>query len=551
MAERTAEGTSEASDGASEGASLGLRFWWRTFEGVRELFAEGHGEEGGTGDPLPVKTYRGLPRHVLPAPARRIGDARWSFPGFRRARPGGGPRCDVLDEASLSALLGHGYGLSRVELGPHAVWPYHRTVASARCFHPVELYVWTAAPAGPVPAGCYHYDPAHHSLTRLRDGGIPAALREAVGGGPVRPHALVVAAVDFRKSAFRYRDYAYRLASQEAGMTVGNVLLAAGALGLRGRVHHRFDDAVVNRALGLDGAEEESGEGVEETAFAVLELLPAGGPGAPPVPAGPEARGALDRVRPQRLRTHTGDASSWAGLTAVDRAARQAVDRGPVEPMDFHAPEDSGDELTWDHIPSGETELASALRVRDSGGRMFLPADAPLPCADLAALLRHALEPVESDHTGGAGAPLVDCHVLALRVTGVPAGLYRLNNDGGALTALPGRDWRPVVDMLCDRTPAVNSAKAPALVFLGVDRFAGDRWFGDRGYRILHQEAGIVAQRISVLAAAAGVSARVTNGYHADLVRELTGGGPGRVPVFTLVLGRRRPSAQYEPPLTW
>ncbi|MCS0638964.1 nitroreductase family protein [Streptomyces sp. LP05-1] len=105
--------------------------------------------------------------------------------------------------------------------------------------------------------------------------------------------------------------------------------------------------------------------------------------------------------------------------------------------------------------------------------------------------------------------------------------------------------------MLCDRTPAVNTAKAPAVVFLGVDRLAGDRWFGARGYRVLHQEAGIVAQRISVLAAAAGVSARITNGYDDGLVRQLIGAGPAYVPVFALVLGRRRATAQYEPPLTW
>jgi hypothetical protein len=140
--------------------------------------------------------------------------------------------------------------------------------------------------------------------------------------------------------------------------------------------------------------------------------------------------------------------------------------------------------------------------------------------------------------------------VLVLNATDAAAGLYRLGT-APELVALPGRDWRGVVSMLCDRTPAVNSAKANAIVFLSANRIAGDRWFGDRGYRILHQEAGIVAQRISVLAAAAGLSARVTNGYHDGLVRALNGAGDAHVPVFTLVIGRRRASAQYEIPLAW
>ncbi|MCX4553329.1 SagB family peptide dehydrogenase [Streptomyces sp. NBC_01500] len=534
----------EPASGAA--GSVGLRFWWRTFEGVQELFAEGHGEEGGPDDPLPTKTYRGLPRHVLSEPSRRIGDARSSFAGFRRTRSEDGPNREVLDGTALSALLHHSYGLERMELGPHAAWPYHRAVASARCFYPVELYLWLARPAENRPAGCYHYDPAHHALTRLRTGGVPDELRTATGTGRDGTLALMVAAVCFRKTAFRYRDYAYRLCAQEVGLTVGNMLLVAGALGLRGRVHHRFDDAVVNRALGLDGD--------EETAFAVLDLFPwqPAGTGQAPLRAEPEEPQPV--IRPHQLRTDAADPAAWSGLTALNRAARLTGTgwNTPVDQAAFHLPPDGPGPTP---VPLGEpspgqVELAEAIRARDSGGRMFLPDSAALPLPQLGSLLRHALEPVPSDHAETPCRPLADCHVLVLNAAGADAGLYRLDTTP-ALTALPGRDWRAVLAMLCDRTPAVNSAKAHAIVFLSVNRAEGDRWFGDRGYRILHHEAGIVAQRISVLAAATGLSARVTNGYHEGMVRSLIGADEAHVPVFTLVLGRRRDSAQYEPPLTW
>ncbi|MEW1659219.1 SagB family peptide dehydrogenase [Streptomyces sp. NPDC093707] len=538
------------------GESVGLRFWHRTFEGVRELFAEGHGEEGGADDPLPVKTYRGLPRQVLSEPVRALGDARWSFAAFRRAFPAGRPAPRCLDEPAVSALLEYAYGLGRLELGPYAVWPYHRLVASARCFYPVEVYLWTAAAADGLPAGCYHYDPAHHALTRLRAGGIPDAVRSAVGGwGDQRgPLALLFTAVCFRKTAFRYRDYAYRLCAQEAGLTVGNVLLVAGALGLHGRVHHRFDDGIVNRALGLDGD--------EETAFAVVQLSCAEPSAAAPVPAPAAAPAVLDSalpvIRPEHLRTDTADPDAWAGLREVDRAARLTCGDAwpPVDPVAFRLPADvpgADARVPLDGPQPGprELELAAALRARDSGGRMFLPGGAALPAHRLAAMLRYAVEPVASDHTRGDCRPLVDCHVLVLGADGLDAGLYRLE-PSPALVRLPGRDWRAVLAMLCDRTPAVNSAKADALVFLTVNRCQGERGFGARGYRILHQEAGIVAQRISVLAAATGLSVRITNGYHEGLVRELTGvGDAAYVPVFCMVVGRRRATAQYEVPLTW
>ncbi|MFH9424146.1 SagB family peptide dehydrogenase [Streptomyces sp. NPDC017529] len=526
----------EVSDGRA--GTLGLRFWYDTFEGVQELFAEGHGSEGGPDDPLPSKTYRGLPRHVLAPPPRRVGDARWSFPGFRDRHPKGPPR-RPWDGSTLSALLHHTYGFGRIELGPQSAWPYHRLVASARCFYPVELYVWLNGDTGGVPAGCYHYDPVHHALTALRSGGVPDELRAAVAGAGRDTAALVVLTAYFRKTAFRYRDYAYRLCAQECGMVIGNALLVAGALGLDARVHHRFPDEPVNRALGVDGA--------EETAFAVLEVGARDAVGARPAPG-------LPPLVTEHVRTCGEDAARWSRLSALDRAARLTGDArpAPVDAAPFHLPV-AGRAVPFaeDVRPPESVELGDALRRRDSGGRMFQPARAPLPERQLADLLRYALEPVPSDHHEAPLPPLLDCHVLALNTTGPAAGLYRLD-PSPALVPVPGRDGRRTVAMLCDRTPSVNTARANAVVFLSVDRYEGARRFGDRGYRILHHEAGIAAQRISVLAAAEGLSARITNGYDDRVVRELTGsGGDAHVPVFAIVLGRRQATSQYEPPLDW
>ncbi|GCD32949.1 hypothetical protein OEIGOIKO_00667 [Streptomyces chrestomyceticus JCM 4735] len=520
-----------------EAGALGLRFWYDTFEGVRELFAEGHGSEGGPDDPLPSKTYRGLPRHVLAAPPRRIGDARWSFPGFRDRHPEGPPR-RPWDGSTLSALLHHTYGLGRMELGPQAAWPYHRLVASARCFYPVELYVWLDGDTGDVPAGCYHYDPLHHALTALRPGGIPEELRTAVACKGRDTAALVLLSAYFRKTAFRYRDYAYRLCAQESGMVAGNALLAAGALGLDARVHHRFLDEPVNRALGLDGT--------EETTFAVLEIGARDGVAAAP------ARDLTPLVT-EHVRTNQEDAARWSRLTTLDAGSRLTGEAHfpPVAPDPFHQPADGPAEpFADDERPPGSVELGDALRRRDSGGRMFQPDRAALPQQQLADLLRYALDPVPSDHGGTPLRPLLDCHVLALNTTGRTAGLYRLE-PSPALVPVPGRDGRPAVAMLCDRTPSVNTARANAVVFLTVDRYEGARRFGDRGYRVLHHEGGIVAQRLSVLAAAEGLAARITNGYDDRVVRELLGGGDAHVPIFAIVLGRRQATSQYEPPLDW
>jgi hypothetical protein len=124
------------------------------------------------------------------------------------------------------------------------------------------------------------------------------------------------------------------LCAQEVGMTVGNVLLVGGALGLRARVHHRFDDTVVNEALGLDGE--------EETAFAVVDLSPrrrrpavAG-----PAPLPKELGAPLPLIRPHHVRTNAADPMAWTGLTELDRASRLTGEGGgtPVDQDAFHLP---------------------------------------------------------------------------------------------------------------------------------------------------------------------------------------------------------------------
>ncbi len=121
-----------------------------------------------------------------------------------------------------------------------------RTAPSAGALYPLEVYVATRQ-------GVYHYMPQGHRLGILATGDQRGALQgvslnqSAVGSAPA---VFVVTAV-YARTAGKYGDRATRYVHLEAGHAAQNLLLQAVALGLGGVPIGAFDDAGIQRVLGL------------------------------------------------------------------------------------------------------------------------------------------------------------------------------------------------------------------------------------------------------------------------------------------------------------
>ena len=240
---------------------LGPNFWQDAVYS-RRLLPEGLGVGGdmeADTAQAPVKRYAGHERFDLTAPALRLDPARATHVSDDPAQ---GPR--VLDGRLLATLLHYSFGLVRHDLGPGS-WPFHRTVASARCFYPTELYlILPAVPARP--AGVYYYDPMHHQLVLVRP--LPSRAEPAPG-----PLGTAVITSCFGKTAHRYGAYAPRLCAQEAGMVVGSLRLVAAALELHAEAP--TEPGRLERAARLcDGVLEPGGEHL----MAVVELTDGAAP---------------------------------------------------------------------------------------------------------------------------------------------------------------------------------------------------------------------------------------------------------------------------------
>ncbi|MGI8312293.1 SagB family peptide dehydrogenase [Saccharopolyspora hattusasensis] len=524
--------------------TIGDRYLQRTVHEAEDLFAQVLGEEPTGPDPLPFKVYRGVRRYPLPGRLSwDLGDVRSTFADFAGA--GAPNREETSPERVLSTLLHYGYGFSRWDVGPGAVWPHHRMVPSARCYFPTELYLWLPR-SGDFPAGMYHYDTLHHAVALIREGEFLGELSELLGADLDEAGSVVLLSSLFWKNAFKYRGYSYRLCAQEAGMVVGNLLMVAGALGLRGDVHYQFPDRPAGRLLGLEPS--------EEHLFAALPLRPAGRSPLEGVIRVAGGRAGLEHLPPMRHTYVRPEGPSHAHDELFTSIAENCllddgVDFARELPAVSRCPHEVSSVLPAPPAREEPLDLGAALRARNSGNVLFNPVARTLPLADFWEIVRYATEPYTCDLRPGVAAPGVSLHVAVFDVAGLPPGIYRFCREHGGLHVVSEGDFsRPLQGAL--PVPNLNLCASSMALYLAADYAETSRVFGNRAYRLINLEAGLVAQRLCVLSAAHGVSARVHNGYDSATIEAIVElDGAKLTPFFQIAVAHNRPGVQHGLPV--
>jgi SagB-type dehydrogenase family enzyme len=512
--------------------SVGQRYVYHTYQGLAALFAEPHGAEGEPDEPLRFKLYRDAPYYPLSQTLPlKLGDARWSFPSYR-TDTSDAPQATLTLE-TISQLLYYSYGFSRQDLGAQVAWPFHRLTPSARCFFPTELYAWLPS-VGPLPAGIYHYDPAHHRLALLRPGDYRALLGALLAADLRDCGPILLTTSLFWKTAFRYRNFAYRLCTQEAGLVAGNALLVGAALGWHGHVHYQFLDQPLNHLLGC--------ETDEESTLAVLPFYAAPRLLLRSHPDTDEAaRAELPALRLHYLKRSSLDRASCALLCEIDHASQLRTTAAiRTLPPALRV----CDAAVARAAPAPErapVELAAALHARSSGDVEFNPLATPLAYDQFWEIVRNALAPYTSDLSASSAAPRLECYLVINHVIGIAPGVYRLC---GSCDALHQVALGSSMAQLHAIQPGMNCSGASVVCYL-VSRSGGvDPALGARSYRVLHFESGIVAQRLAVLGAAYGLVARCSDSFNVEHCCALLQlGATEALPLLQIALGYERPGS--------
>lgn len=472
--------------------------------------------------PLLYKIYPGLP--PLPLPREMELPGMDTLQAISSSVPPGNP--GPLDAAGLAALLFLSGGITR-KIRHGGQEHLFRAASSAGALYPVELYAVAGGVAGLEP-GVYHFNPADFALRRLRAGDFRGALARAAGGAPgiARAPATLLLSAIFWRSAWKYQARSYRYCFWDAGTLGANLAAAATALGLPVRFHLGFADGEVNRLIGVDGRRE-----------AVLALAPvgeAGTPGGPP-PELADLRletiplSERERTYPELERLHAASALEPPEVSGWVAAAL------PGPPVARPVPP-----------PRPSASLAETIRRRGSTRRF---AREPLPAGHLETVLAAATRGVPADFLSaasrrevagsaegapGPGATLLDLFVNVHAAGGVEPGAYRYDRDRG-LAPLRLGDFRDRSGYLCLEQPL--GADAGAVVFMMADLEALLRRFGNRGYRAVQFEAGVVGGRLYLGAYSLGFGATGLTFYDEDVTEFFRPEAEGKSCIFVVALG--------------
>lgn len=516
--------------------TVGQSYADRMSYGMEEVFrAEAQGLEGCPDEPLKFKIYRGASRiPLLPDIPLTLGD---TFEIFERRRTGqftiGEPKPLALRE--LSYFLYYNLGVTRLErLHPY---PFHRPVASARCFYPVELYVQIRGNMDAT-QGLHHYNAAHHILETVRGGDWLNYVNQAVASPMDQYDFIVIVSVLFWKNAFKYRNFSYRLCAQEAGMVVENLLLTGRAMGLSAKVYYQFLDQAVNSLLGL--------EAQEESVFAIIGFS-AGATGvvkkkaASPAPevGEPPARLESSYLKRSRLDLNLCSMLNLINETSYLVSLQDEISL-PLLPPE-RPPASSFEGAV--SLPEGPrikgTDLAEVLRERHSGASWLSPEPRAIPLEALSECLRHLLIGYDNDLRDHDAAIMscIDCYVVANRIESLSPGVYRYCPETHRMLVVRRQDCREELRRMSTQ-PNLNLYTIPAVFFLVGDYPSALHQLGNRGYRILNMQAGLIAQRISLLAAASGFFARCSDSFRVAEAEALLGiSESSATPLFQVILG--------------
>lgn len=366
-----------------------------------------------------------------------------------------------------------------------------RAAPSAGGLYPTEIYV-AARGQSWLPDGLYHYHSLKSALIPVWQGAFWADLKHYFLGDPaVESSKLILIFTGlYGRSAWRYKERAYRRILLDSGHAVGNLIEVCRREGLDYALLGGFLDEGLEELLFLTPKEEFPLLGVALGPKGGLQREDGQRPGDPPA----EAVRHLTTTDPMQVQQN-----SCERIRSADKARpRRPGDCGapPFEPSGFNALKTIVQRRSCRKFSGGPMTLAQA---RDCLAFAFRK-EGPAWC----------LAPGQ-----------LSFHVVALNIEGLEAGVYRLDSGTLGLTAACLGDFRSESLNMC-----LGQELALECAFVLVhtcDLAVLAEAYGDRGYRYACMDAGQIGERLNLWAVHKQLGSSGIGGYYDDQANELLG----------------------------
>lgn len=484
----------------------------RTKHSRERLYRE-HYELDWENFPNPYRVYEGVRVRPLPPAPPLEAPLLGLMHGERPASPA------LLDPVSVSALLYYSVAIS-AHKRTSGGWTYAlRVNPSAGNLHPTEVHL--ALPTmNDWEAGLYHYRVPEHALEQRGTGNWVRHLQATVAGALPAPALVVVFTTIPWRQAWKYRNRAYRYCLLDAGHACEALAIAARALGWEPRILGQFPDDTLQMSLGLE----------DEWPLLVVFV---GRPDGLAATVGAR-QPTLHAGWPNRLSAKPG---RYPAIDEVHQATKTAS-RGPAPPC----PATSG-RIPHEAIalPAPATSLQPFDRVVRGrrSAHDFLGGSKLMTQAQLATLLDMACSPMEADFTARPdpenSSTRLELMLFAHRVEGLEPGLYAYEPRQRQLHPLRQGDQQWIAaELSLGQAIAANSCVTFAMV---ANLEQAWRCYGERGYRYVHFDAGMLGQRLYLAAEALGLRCTGIGAFFDDELNHYLGLPEQRQVIYELACG--------------
>jgi len=484
--------------------------------------------------PLPFKIYPALEPSRMPTEVRQTGVAALSaIAGSVPAQTNAAPD---LEAVAQLLYLSAGITRQRKYSGGEI---YFRAAACTGALYEVEVYLVCRELAN-LEAGVYHFAPAEFGLRRLRAGDYRSVLVEATGGEPAIAHAplTIVCTCTYWRNAWKYQARTYRHFGWDNGTMLANLLAVATALGLPAKLVCGFVDATVNGLVDVDSQ--------REVAFSLVAVGHDSGLSAQTAPPAQTTPRTLAEISPLGFETvplsrdevdyplmremHAASSLDSAEEVAAWRASARL---GSTEMLG--SPPPAGPVVPLQPLSDAEMprDPIEQVILRRGSSRRF--ARRPISLAQLSTLLDRATRGVPADFLDPMGTQLNHLYLIVHAVEGLESGAYVFHRDRGVLECLKHGNFRDQAGYL-GLEQQLPADAAVAIFFLADLRPIFDR-LGNRGYRAVQLEAGILGGKLYLAAYAQRLGATGLTFYDDDVTRFFSPHAEGKNAIFLVAVG--------------
>jgi SagB-type dehydrogenase family enzyme len=479
--------------------------------------------------PLLFKIYPTLEVIRLPRDFRETGRAALEA----IATPGKAASTQsVPDLEALARLLFFSAGVIRSKKHEQGE-TFFRAAACTGALYEIELYVVCTdlkgefvpgANAPGLAAGVYHFGVAEFGLRQLRAGDFRQTLVEATSSDPAMAHApvIIICTGTYWRNAWKYRSRTYRHFGWDNGTILANLLAMSKASSLPAKIVTGFVDSQINALLDLDTK--------REVAFSLVAIgHQQATPSAPPqisplnFPIVPYSKEEVDYPAMRKMHEASSLDSPTEVASVLGKTPSSTLPPSKGATASLQIPNDSGPQDSLEKVIS-----------RRGSTRQFSREAITLP--QLSLILDRATRGIPADFLDPIESHLNDLYLVVNNVDGLAPGAYVYHWQRKVLELLKPGNFRDKAGFL--GLEQQLPADAAVDVFFLADLKKILERYGNRGYRAVQLEAGILGGKLYLAAYAQHLGASGLTFYDDDVVNFFSPHARGKSAIFLVALGR-------------